>query len=169
MYQRGKHMPRKENKKILMPFLMAWSLLFGSFAMADDKDDVMALLGAYIETESDLAAQSKLMSEDRVYIIGAPAVRVTDNVANMRLQLLGEKRRKTLDPGGLYMATVEDQIVRVYGDAAVASFRRSLIWRPSAEGVRNGSSNNTARQVVTVVMAKIDGDWKIVHTHISAG
>ncbi|SVE12798.1 uncharacterized protein METZ01_LOCUS465652, partial [marine metagenome] len=88
-------MPRKENKKIFMPFLMAWSLLFGSFAMADDKDDVMALLDAYIETESDLVAQSKLMSEDRVYIVGAPAVRVTDNVANMKLQLLWEKRRKT--------------------------------------------------------------------------
>ncbi len=28
-------------------------------------------------------------------------------------------------------------------------------------------SNNTTRQLVTVVMAKVDGDWKIVHTHIS--
>ena len=150
--------------------LMAVLALFAApMAIADDMDDVTALLNAYIETEGDIAEQGKLMSEDRVYIVGSPAIRLTDNVANMKLQLLGEKRRNTLNPGGLYMATIEDEIVRVYGDAAVASFRRSLIWRPSVEGVRNGSSNNTARQVVTVVMAKRDGDWKIVHTHISAG
>ena len=151
-------------------YLMAVLALFAApMANADDMNDVTALLNAYIETEGDIAEQGKLMSEDRVYIIGAPAIRLTDNVANMKLQLLGENRRNTLNPGGLYMATMEDKIVKTYGDAAVASFRLSLIWRPSAEGVRNGSSNNTARQVVTVVMAKIDGDWKIVHTHISAG
>jgi len=150
--------------------LMAVLALFAApMAIADDMDDVTALLNSYIKTEGDIAEQGKLMSEDRVYIIGAPAMRQTDNVANMTLQLLGEKRRNTLNPGGLYMATMEDEIVHVYGDAAVASFRRNLIWRPSVEGVRNGQSNNTARQVVTVVMAKIDGDWKIVHTHISAG
>ena len=150
--------------------LMAVLALFAApMAIADDMDDVTALLNAYIETEGDIAEQGKLMSEDRVYIVGSPAIRLTDNVANMKLQLLGEKRRNTLNPGGLYMASIEDAIVRVYGDAAVASFRRSLIWRARVEGVRNGSSNNTARQVVTGVMAKRDGDWKIVHTHISAG
>ncbi len=150
--------------------LMAVLALFAApMANADDMDDVIALIDAYIETEGDLSEQGKLMSEDRVYIVGSPAMRQTDNLANMKLQLLGEKRRNTLNPGGLYMATMEDPIIRVYGDAAVASFRRNLIWRPSAEGVRNGSSNNTARQLVSVVMAKIDGDWKIVHTHISAG
>ena len=150
--------------------LMAVLALFAApMAIADDMDDVTALLNAYIETEGDIAEQGKLMSEDRVYIVGSPAIRLTDNVANMKLQLLGEKRRNTLNPGGLYMATTEDQIVNVYGDAAVASFRRSIIWRPSAEGMRNGQSNNTVRQLVTVVMAKIGRDWKIVHTHISAG
>lgn len=148
--------------------LMAVLALFATpMVNADDRDDVIALIDAYIETEGDLAEQAKLMSEDRVYIVGSPAVRLTNNVANMKLQLLSEERRNSIGPGGLYMATTEDQIVRVYGDAAVASFRRSLIWRPSAEGVRNGQSNNTVRQLVTVVMAKIGRDWKIVHTHIS--
>ena len=149
--------------------LMAVLALFAApMVNADDRDDVIALIDAYIETEGDIAEQGKLMSEDRVYIVGSPAIRLTDNVANMKLQLLGEKRRKSIGPGGLYMATTEDQIVNVYGDAAVASFRRSIIWRPSAEGMRNGQSNNTVRQLVTVVMAKIGRDWKIVHTHISA-
>ena len=74
-----------------------------------------------------------------------------------------------MDPDALYYATREDQIVRVYGDdAAVASFRRNLNFRPSAEGMRNGMNNSTTRQLVTVVMAKVNGDWKIVHTHISS-
>jgi|TARA_B100001094_G_scaffold156035_1_gene150995 hypothetical protein len=132
---------------------------------ADDMDDVSALLDAYIETESDLIAQTKLMSGDRIFINGSS--RMTDNETNMKGQMHTDNRRIQMDPDALYYATREDQIVRVYGDAAVASFRRNLNFRPSAEGMRNGMSNNTARQLVTVVMAKVDGIWKIVHTHIS--
>ena len=135
---------------------------------ADDMDDVAALVNAYIETESDLNAQSKLMSEDRIYIVGSPAMRMTDNEVNMMSQAFGEKRREAMDSKSLYFATIEDQIIRMYGEAAVASFRRNLVFRPSADGMKNGMSNNTARQLVTVVMAKVDGDWKIVHTHISS-
>ena len=143
------------------------SLLFSFIAKADDMDDVHALLDAYIETESDLMAQNALMSDDRVFIIGAPAMRMTDNKTNMMGQMHTDNSRKEMDPDAIYYATREDQMVRVYGDAAVASFRRNLNFRPSAEGMRNGMSNNTTRQLVTVVMAKVDGDWKIVHTHIS--
>ena len=139
-----------------------------SVVQADDMDDATALLNAYIETESDLNAQSKLMSEDRIFIVGSPAMRITDNATNMMGQAHGEKRRKARDPESLYFATIEDPIVRMYGDVAVASFRRNLNFRPSADGMRNGMSNNTGRQLVTVVMAKVDGDWKIVHTHISS-
>jgi ketosteroid isomerase-like protein len=148
--------------------LAIMALLFSFSAKADDMDDVQALLDAYIETESDLMAQTRLMSDDRIFINGTPAMRMTDNQANMKGQIHVDSRRQQMDPTAIYYATREDQIVRVYGDAAVASFRRNLNFRPSAEGMRNGMSNNTARQLVTVVMAKIDGDWKIVHTHISA-
>ena len=148
--------------------LAIMALLFSFSAKADDMDDVQALLDAYIETESDLMAQTRLMSDDRIFINGTPAMRMTDNQANMKGQIHVDSRRQQMDPSAIYYATREDQIVRVYGDAAVASFRRNLNFRPSAEGMRNGMSNNTARQLVTVVMAKIDGDWKIVHTHISA-
>tara|TARA_B100000809_G_scaffold180902_1_gene178573 strand:- start:299 stop:784 length:486 start_codon:yes stop_codon:yes gene_type:complete len=148
--------------------LLAILILFAtSMVHASDMDDVTALLDAYIETESDLDAQGKLMSEDRIYIVGSPAMRMTDNEANMMGQAHGEKRRKAMDPESLYYATIEDQIVRMYGDAAVASFRRNINFRPSADGMKNGMSNNTARQLVTVVMAKVDGAWKIVHTHIT--
>jgi ketosteroid isomerase-like protein len=142
-------------------------LLATAAVHADDMDDATALLNAYIETESDLNAQGKLMSEDRIYIVGSPAMRMTNNETNMIGQAHDEKRRKAMDPKSLYYATIEDQIVRMYGDAAVASFRRNINFQPSADGIRNGMSNNTVRQLVTVVMAKIDGGWKIVHTHIS--
>ena len=148
--------------------LIALLSLFATATVhADDMDDVTALVNAYIETESDLNAQSKLMSEDRIYIVGSPAMRMTDNEVNMMGQAFGEKRREAMDSKSLYFATIEDQIIRMYGEAAVASFRRNLIFRPSADGMKNGMSNNTGRQLVTVVMAKVDGDWKIVHTHIS--
>lgn len=155
---------RKFNNIYLVAII---SLLLSMTARADDHDDVLALLDAYIETESDLMAQNALMSEDRIYIVGAPAMRLTDNKSNMMGQMHGESRRQEMDPDAIFYATREDQIVRVYGDAAVASFRRNLNFRPSAEGMRNGMSNNTSRQLVTVVMAKVNGDWKIVHTHIS--
>ena len=143
------------------------SLFATAMVHADDMDDVTALVNAYIETESDLNAQSKLMSEDRIYISGSPAMRMTDNEVNMMGQAYGEKRRNTMDSKSLYFATIEDQIVRMYGDAAIASFRRNLNFRPSAAGMKNGMSNNTSPQLVTVVMAKVDDTWKIVHTHIS--
>ena len=154
-------------KNISKALLLAVPLFVATSVKADDMDDVQTLLEAYIETESDLTAQGRMMTDDRTYIVGAPAMRDTDNVANMELQLFQEQRRLAMDPDGLYRASAEDFIIKVYGDAAVASFRRNLIWRPSAEGMRNGGSNNTNRQWVTVMMAKVGREWKIVHTHIS--
>ena len=157
-----------QNKNYITSYLFALLAIFAIGTVnADDHDDVLALLDAYIETESDLMAQNALMSKDRIFIIGAPAVRMTDNKTNMMRQMHVNNRSEEMDPNSIYYASREDQIVRVYGDAAVASFRRSLNFLPSAEGMRNGMSNNTTRQLVTVVMAKVNGDWKIVHTHIS--
>jgi|TARA_B100001758_G_C18084542_1_gene440042 hypothetical protein len=155
-----------KNLGIIQACLLA-IIIVSSVAKADDMDDVLSLLDSYIETESDLMAQNALMSEDRIFIIGAPAVRMTDNKTNMMRQMHVNNRSEEMDPNSIYYASREDQIVRVYGDAAVASFRRSLNFLPSAEGMRNGMTNNTTRQLVTVVMAKVNGDWKIVHTHIS--
>ena len=155
-----------QNNKYLASYILVLLSMFSiSMVNADDMYVVQALLDAYIETESDLIAQTKLMSGDRIFINGSS--RMTDNETNMKCQMHTDNRRIQMDPDALYYATREDQIVRVYGDAAVASFRRNLNFRPSAEGMRNGMSNNTARQLVTVVMAKVDGIWKIVHTHIS--
>jgi len=153
----------------LPAFIVSLSFfIFNSVSLADDMDDVMDVLNAYIQTEADLEEQAKLIADDRLFIAGNPAWRQSNNEANMKMQIAVEKRRAMLDPDGLFMATMEDEVVRVYGGTAVASFYRSMNWRPSAEGVRNGQSNNTNRQLVTVVMVKQGRSWKIVHTHISA-
>ena len=57
---------------------------------------------------------------------------------------------------------------RNYGDAAVASFYRYWNVLPSAQSIREGRNPaGPPDSVVTLVMAKMGGDWKIVHTHQS--
>ena len=75
-----------KNLGIIQACLLA-IIIVSSVAKADDMDDVLSLLDSYIETESDLMAQNALMSEDRIFIIGAPAVRMTDNKTNMMRQM----------------------------------------------------------------------------------
>jgi len=135
-------------------------------AIADDEGDVRAVVDAYIATESDLKEQAKLMTDDRVYIVGG--ARFTDNVANMRGQIAGEKLRRELDPDGVMIVTAEDPMIRMYGDTAVASFYRHWNWIPGADAVRAGRDGNAPpSQITTIVLAKMGNAWKIVHTHIS--
>lgn len=136
-------------------------------ALADNHGDVQAVIDEYIRLESiDLAKQGELMTDDRIYIIGG--ARQTDNVANMRAQVAGEKLARALDPDAVLVVTAEDMIVRTYGDAAVASFFRHWQLTPGPEAVRNGVAGTAPpTQAVTLVLAKTDGGWKIVHTHIS--
>ena len=137
-----------------------------SAAVADDTDHVVAIVDRYVATETELAEQAKLMTDDRTIIVAG--ARFTDNVANMRGQLAGEKLREELDPDGVMIVTIEDPLVRAYGDAAVASFYRHWTWVPGAAAVRSGNAGNPPpSQVVTLVLNKVRGDWTIVHTQIS--
>jgi len=141
-------------------------LLIIPVAYADDTDDVRAVINAYISTESDLEEQAKLMTDDRTYIVGG--ARHTDNVANMRGQIAGQALNRALDPDGKMMVTMEDLLIRVNDNTAVASFYRHWNYVPGADAVRAGRSGNApGPQVSTVVLAKMGGGWKIVHTHIS--
>lgn len=156
-----------KNKSIhIITSLLILVYILPATSLADDEDDVMAIIDSYITTETDLAEQAKLMTDDRTYIVAGR--RFTDNVANMRGQLAGEKVREELDPDGTLIVSVEDPMLRVYGEAAVASFYRHWNWIPSAEAVKAGQPGNAPpSQIVTLVLNKSGGDWKIVHTHIS--
>jgi len=136
-------------------------LLIIPVAYADDADDVRAVINAYISTETDLEE-----TDDRTYIVAG--TRHTDNVANMRGQIAGQALNRELDPDGKLMVTMEDLLIRINGDTAVASFYRYWNFVPGADAVRAGRSGNApGPQVSTVVLAKDGRDWKIVHTHIS--
>lgn len=142
-------------------------VLLAPMAAADDEDDVRAVIDRYIATETtDLADQARLMTDDRVYISGG--IRTTDNVSNMKAQVAGQKLIRELDPDRLTTVRAEDVMVKMYGDAAVASFYRYWSVIPGADAVRAGMTpQSPPDQVVTLVLAKTGRDWKIVHTHQS--
>lgn len=153
-------------RKIIVALVATALASAASIAAADDADDVMAVVNRYVATETNLAEQARLMTDDRTYIVGG--ARHTDNVANMRGQLAGEKLRKAIDPDGMMLVSAEDVMVKVYGDTAVASFYRHWNYIPGADAVRAGRGGNAPpSQVTTIVLNKMRGDWKIVHTHIS--
>ena len=139
--------------------------LVSPIASADDADDVRAVVDEYLASEGDLARQARLMTDDRSFIAGG--FRQTDNVANMKNQMAGAERASELDPGGRLSVSGEDILIRVIGDgAAVASFYRFWTVLASAESVREGRNpQGPPNDAVTLVLAKMGGDWKIVHTH----
>ncbi len=139
--------------------------LVSPIASADDADDVRAVVDEYLATEGDLAKQAKLMTDDRSFI--ANGFRQTDNARNMKNQMAAAERNRELDPDTKFSVSGEDILIRVIGDdAAVASFYRFWTVLASAESVRAGRNpQGPPNDAVTLVLAKMGGDWKIVHTH----
>jgi ketosteroid isomerase-like protein len=139
--------------------------LVSPIASAADADDVRAVVDEYLATEGNLERQARLMTDDRSFIAGG--FRQTDNVTNMKNQQAAAKRNQELDPDTRLSVTGEDIIVRMIGDdAAVASFYRFWTVLASAESVRAGRNpQGPPNDAVTLVLAKMGNDWKIVHTH----
>ncbi len=97
-------------------------LVFAPLALADDKDDIMAFIEKYGELEDDLAAQAKLIRDDRVMIT---AIRRTDNAKNMKIQMAGRKAGEAVNGGKTkFITTIESPHIAIYGNTAVASFIR---------------------------------------------
>ncbi len=148
-----------------LPLLMLFTT---AIASADDVADVEAVVHRYINSETlDLSEQTKLMASDRTFI--SNGIRYTNNAKSMAIQTAGNNVLKKARPGVERIATVEDIMVRVNGDSAVTSFYRVINTTNSAESVRAGQNAMTSMyQTGTMVLFKIKGDWKIVHTHLSA-
>ena len=135
-------------------------LAFAPFALADDKDDIMALVAQYGELEDDLAAQAKMMRDDRVMITN---IRQTDNDKNMEIQMASRKANDAVNGGKTrFITTIESPRIAVYGDTAVASFVRSFTILPHNQAPVNGGPT-----WVTLVLVKERGNWGIAHTHMS--
>ncbi|MGI9203803.1 MAG: nuclear transport factor 2 family protein [Woeseiaceae bacterium] len=141
-------------------FILA-GLIYTPFAIADDVDDVMAVVKQYGDLEDDLEAQAKLMRPDRVYITGG--LRQTDEANNMANQIAGRKAGEALNGGKTrFVTTIEGPLVSVHGDVAIASFVRWWNVYP-----HNQASVATAPTWVTLVLIKERAGWLIKHTHQS--
>lgn len=138
-------------------------LLLAPLALADGHEEVLAFIKQYGDLENDLAAQSELMSDDRIFINGP--IRQTDNAKNMANQMAGREAAERVNGGPTeFVTTIEGPIVRMYGDVAVASFVRWFNTYP-----HNQMANPPGgMQWVTLVLVKDGRDWKIAHTHQSA-
>jgi ketosteroid isomerase-like protein len=156
--------------KTLVLVGLVFSML-GGVAVADDKDDIMALIDDYcrLQGTGDLMGQANMMTADRIFILGG--VRETNQAANMKQQQAAQDTTKKLDPERVTIVTATDPIVRVYGDAAVASFYWHFqnvfgadFIKMTAPNVPSGSFS----YIVTQVFVKEGGTWKIDYTHLSS-
>ena len=135
-------------------------LVFAPLALADDKNDIMAFVEKYGELEDDLAAQAKMIRDDRVMITG---IRRTDNAKNMEIQMAGRKAGEAVNGGKTrFITTIESPHIAIYGNTAVASFIRIFNVYPHNQPSDGGNPN-----WVTLVLVKEGGDWGIAHTHMS--
>lgn len=137
-----------------------------------DIDAVKSVLERYRATEdaSDLVVQGKLMTPDRVWVSQFAGGRRVDNVENMKIQQAEADRRKQLIPNLKQFTEDREPLIRFYGggDVAVVSFFRYVtrVFPPGTapEVMREYAPSN---EMMTVVLEKHAGDWKIVHTHVS--
>ena len=129
--------------------------------LADDMDDVMAVIEAYGELEGDLAAQAELMHPDRVYITGG--MRQTNESLNMRNQIATREAQEALNGGKTeFVTTIEDVDISIHDDVAIASFVRWWNVYPANQAPVLG-----APTWVSLVLIKEGSDWLIKHTHQS--
>jgi ketosteroid isomerase-like protein len=142
--------------------ILLLSLFLSGSALADDADDVMAVLQEWASLENDLEAQAALIRDDRVQIFRLD--RQSDQAANLKTQVAMEKARRSVDPDGYAIVTIESPEVRVYGDTAVASFVRRFAVVPG-NAAPSGPPQLT---MCTAVLVKERGGWKIAHLHVSS-
>ena len=137
------------------------AVLFAPMAIADDADDVMAVVQQWADTEADLTAQAKIIRADRVQVTGGG--RQSDQAGNLRVQLANHNARvRTAGGEPEIIVRIESPQVAVYGDTAVVSFIRLFNVIPY-----NSDPLPPNRAWFTLVLVKERGSWGIAHSHVS--
>lgn len=127
--------------------------------LADDADDVLAVVEKWAELENDLVAQSELVTADRIQVF--EMWRRADQAQNLRVQLAKRAATLKLDPDWDVIVTIEAPIVRVFGgDAAVVSFKRMYEVIPG-----NAPPRPLYQTYISMTLIKERGVWKIAHMH----
>jgi len=158
-----------------LPFAVALGMLMPALASAQRQGDVDAinrLIDRYgaLEDAMDMNGQAQLMSADRVWIAQGGGRR-TDQATNMRIQQAAFDQLKKRLPGVQTFTEDRDRLVRFYGNGsvAVASLFRytTMILPPTTPPDVAKEFGPVPAVAITLVLEKRDGDWKIVHTHVS--
>jgi ketosteroid isomerase-like protein len=144
--------------------------LLGGVAFADDKDDITALINEYsrLQGTGDIMGQMKMMTEDRIFINAGR--RQMDQTANMKGQQASQDRDKKRDPGRQVIVTAVDPIIRIYGNTAVASFYwhwNTIYSAQFLDKLTGPAPSSWTSLIVTQVLVKEGGAWKMVHSHLS--
>jgi ketosteroid isomerase-like protein len=138
-----------------------------------DEDAINRLIDQYsqLEDAADMTAQAALMTPDRIWVAQGLG-RITNQAQNMQIQQAGFDVQNEMLPGVQWFTDARDRIIRFYGrgDVAVASFYWYVTVVLPANATDEQVQNTVQPQpaVLTMVLEKQGGDWKIVHTHNSA-
>ena len=155
-------------RKIGIYNLAIMTLLFSFTAKADDMDDVKALIEKYVNSQTleNMSTQAELMASDRTYIING--TRFSNNDISMALQTANNAVIRKATPGIKRISTAEDIHIRMNGDTAVVSFYLIMNDINNAANVKAGQpAMMTNYATCSMALFKIEGEWKIVHTHFS--
>ena len=139
------------------------SLAFSNTLSTDpgDVSDVLAVIQKWAELEDDLEAQAELIRDDRVQVGGG--IRQSNQAENLAVQLLRYNALVDLWGGEPdLMVRIEDPLVQIYGNVAVASFMRLFDVAPPGR-----QPNETGTAWFSMVLVKENGEWKIAHHHVS--
>ena len=134
------------------------TILVPPVALADEEDEVLAVVQSWAELENDLDKQAELIRDDRVQIF--EMLRQTDQAQNLRIQLAQQAARRKVDPDVYVIVTIESPIVRIYGNTAVVSFIRLFNVIPG-----NAPPGPPLQSYMTMVLVNERGNWKIAHLH----
>ena len=148
---------------IAVTITMLSSLAFSDALSADQGDvtDVLAVIQKWAELEDDLEAQAELIRDDRVQVGGG--IRQSNQAENLAVQLLRYNALVDLWGGEPeLMVRIEDPLVQIYGNVAVASFMRLFDIAPPGR-----QPNETGAAWFSMVLVKENGEWKIAHHHVS--
>jgi ketosteroid isomerase-like protein len=158
----------------VLAFVVAVCIPYTAVAQGSgDESAINQLIDQYNQLEDafDMAAQAEMMTADRIWIAQAFGRR-TNQAMNMRIQQAGFDVLQGAQPSYQRFTEARDRIIRFYGngDVAVASFYWyvTIVLPADATDEQVQASAQFQPMVITMVLEKQRGAWKIVHTHNSA-
>jgi hypothetical protein len=123
-----------------------------------------------LEDAGDMVAQAQLMTADRVWIAQWQGRRTNQDM-NMRSQQAAFDAGQEYLPGIRWFTDARDRLIKFYGNGnvAVASFYwyRTFVLPGNTPPEIAATFVPFNPAVITLVLEKQGGDWKIVHTHNS--